>query len=50
MFYLAAIVSFVLAILFYAWHIHHDVFTYVLFALIGWLCMALAGKWPGWPR
>lgn len=46
MFYLAGIVSFVLSIIFYAWHIQHDAFTWVLFMLIGFLCMALAGRYP----
>ena len=46
MFYLAGIVAFVLAIIFYAWHLGHDVWTWTLFMLIGFLCMALAGRYP----
>lgn len=46
MFYLAGIVAFVLSIIFYAWHLSHGTFTYILFMLIGFLCMALAGRYP----
>jgi hypothetical protein len=48
MFRLAAIVAFVLAIIFYAWNINHDVWTYTLFTLVGLLCWCISDTttWP----
>jgi hypothetical protein len=49
MFLLAAILSFALAIIFYAWNISHDVFTWTLFMLIGLFCWCISGaSWPPW--
>lgn len=47
---LAAIVAFILAIIFYGFSISHGVWTYIIFALIGFLCLALDGfSWPRFP-
>lgn len=46
MFMLAAILSFALSVIFYAWHLGHDVWTWTLFMLIGLLCMAISAKSP----
>ncbi len=47
---LLAIVSFAIAVLFYALRLGHGTWTWTLFALIGLLCLAVAGRWDGWPH
>ena len=46
MFLIAAIISFALSVIFYAWNLGHDTWTWTLFMLIGLLCLAVSGKSP----
>jgi hypothetical protein len=48
---LIAIVAFALGIVFYAWSLGHGAFQWPLFALIGFLCLAIDGPWNWkWPH
>src|SRR5690348_9454988 len=42
---LAAIISFVLAFIFYAWQVHHGVWTWTLFMLLGFVLATICGRW-----
>jgi hypothetical protein len=46
MFAIAAIISFALSVIFYAWTLSHGVWSWELFMLIGLLCLAISGKSP----
>ena len=45
MVHLAAIISFALAVIFNAWNIHHGVWSWVLFMLLGLLLWCISGRW-----
>ena len=45
MLHLAAIISFALSVIFYAWDISHGHWTYILLALLGLFLWCVSGKW-----
>lgn len=42
MFHLAAIILFILSVIFYAWSLGHGVWNYILFALLALTCWCIS--------